>query len=118
MQRFPSLATLEALARGLQVEMSFLVDIARSQSSYGEGSSGAIEASVEFVEQAGPYPMTSEERMIMDEVRQAGISEDLILSLGLFDCAPQERRVALHLLQALASDLMRRVRPNSCVSVP
>ena len=107
-QRFPSLATLEALARGLQVEMALLVDLARESSTpVREEASSLSSASVEY--RGEIHPLSAEERLLLLECEDAGIAGDLVASLRLLESSTDERRVTLLLLQALATELRRRM---------
>ncbi len=111
-QRFPSLATLEALARGLQVEMAMLVDLAREGSAPASEDASSLSPSV-AARRGETYPLSTAERLLLLECEDSGISGDLVACLRLLESAPEDRRVTLLLLQALASDLRRRLPLDS-----
>lgn len=108
-QRFPSLATLEALARGLQIEMSLLVDLAREGTTESPSIPGAY---VVVAPERGMahHPFLAEERKLLFECAEAGLTDEFLAFFRLLESPPEERRVTLLILQALAVEHLRRMR--------
>jgi transcriptional regulator with XRE-family HTH domain len=116
-QRFPSLATLEALARGLQVEMSLLVDLAREGAPESPSVPG-VHVHVDSDRGVAHHALLAEERKLLLECAEAGLSDEFLAFFRLHESPPEDRRVTLLILQALAVEHLRRMRQLRGVLAP
>lgn len=90
----PKLPTLEKLAKGLRIDVDTLIRIARGESPKPTEPRKPTDGMLAVIDDMGnlAYPLTSEERAIVERADRMRMSFDTFLMPGFWNKTPQERR--------------------------